>query len=75
MTDYNGNLNIDFIGRFEHLEQDYKWVCNHLNLRDIPLKHLNRTKHGNYRSIYKADDIEHVYQMYKRDIDYFEYKF
>lgn len=75
ITDHTGSINIDFIGRFENLEQDFRWVCNHLNLKNIPLKHINQTKHGNYRSSYKDDDIEHVYRMYKRDIDYFGYTF
>jgi hypothetical protein len=75
ITDHTGSLNIDFIGRFENLEEDYKSVCDILKLNNIPLEHLNQTKRGNYRSIYKDTDIELVYQMYKRDIDYFGYKF
>ena len=74
ISDKNGNLIIDYIGRFENLDSDYKTIANKL-VFEIPLSKLNSIEHRYYRTYYKDKDIEIVYNMYKRDIEYFGYEF
>jgi hypothetical protein len=37
LIDLHGNLLVDFIGRYEHLEQDFQTACKHIGLRGISL--------------------------------------
>lgn len=71
----DGQLNIDFIGRFENLNGDFAAVCRRLNLGAITLEHANRYAHADYRSYYTDRDIEKVRRLYERDILQFGYKF
>ena len=36
-----GNLLVDFVGRFEHLQQDFDQVCKHLGFENSDLPHVN----------------------------------
>jgi hypothetical protein len=75
LHDKTGKMNIDFIGRFENLENDYKFICDTIKIKCTPLLHLNKSKNDNYRKSYNDDDIEKVYKLYRKDIDYFNYTF
>lgn len=44
LTDDNGYINIDFIGKFENLNSDFEKICEALNIEDSNLPHYNRTK-------------------------------
>lgn len=37
----DGELLVDFVGKFERLEQDFKQVCEHLGFDDYQLPHIN----------------------------------
>lgn len=41
---YNGKLNVDYVLRFENLEEDFKMICKKLNLQNIPLPRVNVSK-------------------------------
>lgn len=41
LYDKEGSLLVDFVGKFEHLQQDFKQVCNHLGFEDSGLSHVN----------------------------------
>jgi hypothetical protein len=43
LIDSSGKQLVDFIGRFETLQQDFDYVCNQLNLGTIKLEHKNKT--------------------------------
>jgi len=47
--DENGNLIVDFIGKFENFHEDLKYICGRVNIRDCQLPHLNKTCHKDYR--------------------------
>lgn len=38
-----GKLLVDFIGKFENLQQDFNIACRKIGLPDIPLKHVNES--------------------------------
>jgi chondroitin 4-sulfotransferase 11 len=75
LTDQKGNVAVDFIGRFENLQEDYDTLCNKLGIKNLPLQHLNKSNRRDYRHAYSSADAEKIYKMYQRDIEYFGYEF
>ncbi|MBT8052304.1 MAG: sulfotransferase family protein [Gammaproteobacteria bacterium] len=43
LHDRQGNLLVDFIGRFESLQQDFDRICERLDIADSRLPHRNRS--------------------------------
>lgn len=41
LYDDAGNLLVDFVGKFENLQEDFDKVCNHLGFEDSGLQHIN----------------------------------
>jgi hypothetical protein len=74
ITDSEGKLIIDFIGRYETLETDFNDVCQLLNLQ-TSLPHLNTSKHRNYQEYYNAKTIKLVEEHFQEDIALFGYTF
>ena len=52
VTDEDGNDIIDFVGRYENLKEDFSEICSRLDLPELTLPHLNKSKTVNYRSMY-----------------------
>jgi len=74
LKDEEGKLNLDFIGRFERINEDWKVIQNRIGVTD-PLPHTNKSKHRNYRDYYNKWTKEKVRQIYKKDIEAFGYNF
>ncbi len=75
LTDSNGNLIPDFIGKFENLEQDFEKICEKINVGPIKLPHLMKTDHRDYKNYYNMRTKEIVAKRFKEDIELFSYKF
>ena len=72
----SGNtLAMNFIGRFENLQESYDELCNLLELPSSKLEYINSSKHQNYTTYYDKELIELVRIKYKRDIKLFEYEY
>lgn len=67
-------LQMDFIGRFEYLDQDFAEVCRLLGIKAV-LPHHNRSQHQPYQEYYNAETQALVTNTYRRDIDAFHYTF
>jgi len=67
-------LEMDFIGRFEHLEEDFGQLCRLLGI-NVALPHLNRSAHRPYQEYYDDETQALVAATYRQDIDAFQYKF
>lgn len=69
------NEELDFIGRFEKLQEDYNKVCSIIGCTN-QLGHKEQgEKKANYTKFYTEDVKKVVGEVYKKDIEYFGYKF
>lgn len=75
ITNTAGNVSVDFIGRFERLEQDFAKLCDLIGIKNIQLGHENSTKRGPYTDYYNDQTRELVAERYQGDIEYFGYRF
>jgi len=75
ISDNDGNILTNYIGRFENVNEDILEIGKKIGYDDFTIPHINKFPHKDYRTYYTDKDIELVQEMYKRDIDYFGYKF
>lgn len=67
--DQDGELMVDFVGRFEFLQQDFESICKIMEI-DAHLSHLNKAIHRkhDYKEIYDTSLIEKVASLFPDDI-------
>ncbi|MEL6257926.1 MAG: sulfotransferase family 2 domain-containing protein [Pseudomonadota bacterium] len=74
LVDENGDLLVDFVGRFERLQDDFNYVCDTVGL-DAALSHLNTSKRrSDWRSYYTEETRELVADLCRPDIERFDYQ-
>ena len=80
----DGELFVDFIGKFENLNKDFEELCDKLNLDYKLLKTQGYTglptvrfggSHSNYKMYYDDETIELVSNVYRRDLELFDYEY
>lgn len=70
----SGQILIDFVGRFEKLEDDFEFVCNHLGItRKLP--HERRGGGEEFRKYYTKKMVSIAASVYESDIKEFSYRF
>ncbi len=74
LTDRKGKLMVDFVGRFENLEEDFGKICSRFGLKG-ELSKINRTRHRNYAHYYDDETRRLVHDLYREDIEAFGYSF
>ena len=74
IADEAGEVIVDFVGRYERLEDDFAAVCRRLGI-SAELPHLNRSEHESYREYYDAATRSIVERHFARDIERFGYSF
>jgi len=76
ITDENGNLALDFVGRVETFDKDMKIIKDQLKIRSkYQQVKVNVTDHDNYKNLYTDRMKEIVSEFYKKDIEMFDYNF
>ena len=74
ITSADGQVIVDFIGRYEKLAEDFLHICKVLDL-NASLPHLNKSSRRDYKSYYNEDTRKIVEDNFKEDIELFGYTF
>ncbi|EMZ5965086.1 sulfotransferase family 2 domain-containing protein [Campylobacter coli] len=72
LCDKNMNILVNFIGKFEKLDNDFKKILNILRRKDS-LVHINKSKHLNYRDYYNSQIYKIIREIYRDDFEIFDY--
>jgi hypothetical protein len=75
LVDDNGTIIVDFIGRFEYLQESFNEVCYRLGRAPVALPRINDSRHAAYTEYYTSAMAETVAQHYAGDIEKFGYRF
>lgn len=71
----NGEIGLDFIGRFENLQCDFNTVCDKIGIERQTLPHMLKKQRKHYSFYYDDETVELIAKKYKEDIEYFGYEF
>lgn len=72
--DSNGSKIVDFVGRFESVEEDFQVAMDKIGINE-KLPHRNATDHKSYRSYYTKKTRCLIAEKYSIDVNYFDYDF
>jgi hypothetical protein len=70
----DGKIGVDFVGKYENLEQDFLVVENHLGLENKILSKERTSKHPPSSELYDEETREIVRRLYKDDFEKFGYE-
>ena len=76
LVDLRGKVIVDFLGRYERLQEDFDEVCGRIGIprRELPEKRKAKDR-GAYREYYDDETAEMVARHFRRDIEEFGYRF
>ena len=74
MMDEDKHIEVDYIGRFETLEESWSVVQDKLGI-DIPIGHRYQTSVQDYREKYTDEMRDMIAEAHAADIEKFNYKF
>jgi hypothetical protein len=83
LSDVDGRLLVEFVGRYESLQADFDRACEAVGIPRRKLENLNRGRYRqtkrnrarDYTEFYSPASIELVRRHYARDIREFGYRF
>lgn len=76
LVDLRGNLIVDFVGRYENLQNDFDHCCERIGLPIQALPHRRKANdRSRYRDYYNATTQKLVAAHFERDIALFGYQF
>jgi hypothetical protein len=74
ISDASG-ITVDFVGRFERLQDDFAMISSRLGLPSLRIPHVNSSAHKHYSAYYSAETGRLVAARFARDIEAFGYSF
>jgi chondroitin 4-sulfotransferase 11 len=70
----DGKIALDFVGRFENIENDFRYVASVVN-SGATLDQLNSIRRGFYENMYSKEMLKVVAEVYAKDIEILGYEF
>jgi hypothetical protein len=77
VIDLQGEVVVDFVGRYENLESDFRTVCRRIGIRNVPglpRKRMARNRQD-YRRYYSGRAAEYILEHFREDVETFGYAF
>lgn len=68
-----GGLGIDFLGRYEELDDSFREVCRLAGLPDLRLSRANASEHPSFAACYDDSLFQSATRFYERDFDLLGY--
>jgi Sulfotransferase family len=75
LQDQDGKVAVNFVGKFETLDDDFAKVCDALKLPRVGLPKMRSSKRGDYRDYYDNALRKKVADKYGGEIEAFKYVF
>lgn len=75
ISDSEGNIAVNFVGKFENLSNDHSSIFDHLKLNFNPLPSKNSSRHKHYSQYYTSETRDLVAKRFHKDIETFNYQF
>lgn len=75
LEDYRGNMPMDYVARFENLQEDWQAIAKRLGLTDTDLPHNLNKGSREYREGYSEEAKNFVREEYAKEIELFGYEF
>ena len=75
LTDNDGKVVVDAVGRYESLQQSYDEICPRIGIPTTELGRKNPSVHDAYAEYYDEELRELVAEFYKDDLRLFSYEF
>lgn len=76
LVDLHGNLIVDFIGRYESLEDDFREICTRIGIPAPSLAHKRQAKdRKDYRKYYTDETAALIAGHFRKDIEMLGYRF
>jgi len=74
LKDEQNNIVVDFVGKFENIDNDFEYIRKKLNLNE-GLPHLNKTQKLCYQDQYNQETVAIIAKAFEADINFFNYTF
>ena len=74
ISDKNGVLMVDFVGKYERLVEYYQQICTKIGIPSEKLSKINSSIHNNYKEYYDDELRQAVFEFYRQDFELFGYK-
>jgi len=75
ITDADGKLLTDYVGRVEGMQQSYDEIAQRIGIPSVELEKVNTSTRENYRNYYTPPLVDGVARLYARDLELFGYEF
>jgi len=71
----NDEVIVDFVGKFENIQEDWNRICERLCVEPYKLPYLNQTERKHYKEYYTQETKQIVHERFKKIIEIYDYEF
>ena len=75
LKNYDGRVKLDYIGKFENIDEVFKKISTYLTNKNITFPHYNKSKKVDYKLYYDDESIDLVSKYYQEDLKTFSYTY